>query len=97
MSMGFPDRIGPRAGFSYPYFPYCLDEDRPYDVVEISLFLMDVTLRSYMGLKGRASHGMPWRPPWTTCAESGDASRRCGIRSCSAARATPAMIASSGT
>ena len=53
MSMGFPDRIGPRAGFSYPYFPYCLEEDRPYDVLEISLFLMDVTLRSYMGLKGR--------------------------------------------
>jgi len=52
MSMGFPDRTGPRAGFSYPYFPYCMDEDRPYDVVEISLFVMDVTLRSYMGLKG---------------------------------------------
>jgi hypothetical protein len=52
MSMGFPDRSGPRAGFSYPYFPYCLEEDRPYDVVEISLFLMDVTLRGYMGLKG---------------------------------------------
>src|SRR5690606_29402254 len=51
MSMGFPDRAGPRAGFSYPYFPYCLAEDRPYDVVEISLFLMDVTLRSYMRLK----------------------------------------------
>jgi hypothetical protein len=52
MSMGFPDHIGPRAGFSYPYFPYCLAEDRPYDVVEISLFLMDVTLRGYMHLKG---------------------------------------------
>jgi hypothetical protein len=52
MSMGFPDRIGPRAGFSHPYFPYCLAEDRPYDVVEISLFLMDVTLRGYMHLKG---------------------------------------------
>jgi hypothetical protein len=52
MSMGFPDRIGPRAGFSHPYFPYCLEEDRPYDVVEISLFLMDVTLRGYMHLKG---------------------------------------------
>lgn len=55
MSMGFPDRIGPRAGFSYPYFPYCLESDRPYDVVEISLFLMDVTLRSYMGLKERGA------------------------------------------
>jgi hypothetical protein len=53
MSMGYPDRTGPRAGFSYPYFPFSLERDRPYDVVEISLFLMDVTLRSYMGLKGR--------------------------------------------
>lgn len=52
MSMGYPDRIGPRVGFSYPYFPYNLSDDRPYDVVEISLFLMDVTLRSYMGLRG---------------------------------------------
>jgi len=52
MSMGYADRLGARAGFSHPYFPYCLSEDRPYDVVEISLFLMDVTLRAYMGLKG---------------------------------------------
>jgi hypothetical protein len=52
MSMGFPDRTGPRAGFSYPYFPYCLKEDRPYNVLQLNLFLMDVTLRSYMNLKG---------------------------------------------
>lgn len=51
MSMGFPDQCGPRAGFSYPYFPFCLDENRPYDVVELSLFFMDVTLRGYMGLR----------------------------------------------
>lgn len=51
MSMGYPDRTGPRTGFSYPYFPYCLAEDRPYDVVEIGLVLMDVTLRSYMGMR----------------------------------------------
>jgi hypothetical protein len=50
MSMGFPDRIGPRNGFSFPYFPYSLDRDRPYDVVQIGLGLMDVTLRAYMGL-----------------------------------------------
>jgi hypothetical protein len=50
MSIGFPDRTGPRAGFSYPYFPYCLDEDRPYNVVQIGLLIMDVTLRSYMKL-----------------------------------------------
>ena len=50
MSMGFPDHAGPRAGFSHPYFPFCLRENRPYNVLQISLFLMDVTLRSYMGL-----------------------------------------------
>ena len=57
MSMGFPDQPGPRAGFSYPYFPYNLREDRPFQVVQISLFLMDVTLRSYMGL--RPSSALP--------------------------------------
>lgn len=51
MSMGYPDRPGPRAGFSYPYFPYNLREDRPYQVLQISLFLMDVTLRGYMRLR----------------------------------------------
>jgi hypothetical protein len=50
MSMGFPDRIGPRNGFSFPYFPYSLDRDRPYNVLQINLGLMDVTLRSYMAL-----------------------------------------------
>jgi hypothetical protein len=53
MSMGFPDRTGPRAGFSYPYFPYSLDEDRPYNVVQIGLLIMDVTLRSYMKLNAK--------------------------------------------
>ena len=51
MSMGFPDRTGPRAGFSFPYFPYNLREDRPYRVLQISLFLMDATLRGYMRLR----------------------------------------------
>ena len=55
MSMGFPDRPGPRAGFSFPYFPYCIDEDRPYRVLQLSLFLMDVTLRGYMRLRAEAS------------------------------------------
>jgi len=58
MSMGFPDRVGSRSGFSFPYFPYCLREDRPYRVLQIGLFLMDVTLRSYMGLKGEAAWGV---------------------------------------
>ena len=51
MSIGYPDRVGARGGFSYPYFPYNLREDRPYRVLQISLVLMDVTLRGYMGLR----------------------------------------------
>ena len=50
MSMGYPDWTGPRSGFSFPYFPYSLTHDRPYNVVEIGLTLMDVTLRGYMKL-----------------------------------------------
>jgi len=57
MSIGFPDRTGSRVGFSHPFFPYCLEEDRPYDVVEIPLLAMDVSLRSYMGLRAG--------PAWT--------------------------------
>lgn len=55
MSMGFPDRTGPRSGFSFPYFPYSLTKDRPYNVVEIGLTLMDVTLRGYMKLNCRSA------------------------------------------
>lgn len=68
MSMGYPDRSGPRAGFSFPYFPYCLAQDRPYDVLQISLGLMDVTLHNYMGLRGEAA--------WRSIAESLEDLRR---------------------
>lgn len=57
MSMGYPDRIGARAGFSFPYFPWNFAEERPYNVLEISLFLMDVTLRSYMHLRAEDAWG----------------------------------------
>jgi len=50
MSVGYPDRLGTRAGFSFPYFPWNIREERPYDVVELSLVLMDVTLQGYMNL-----------------------------------------------
>ena len=68
MSMGFPDRIGPRAGFSFPYFPWNFEQDRPYNVLEISLFLMDVTLRSYMGLRSEDA--------WAEVSQSLDALRQ---------------------
>ncbi|NUM53876.1 MAG: hypothetical protein HUU46_09560 [Candidatus Hydrogenedentes bacterium] len=50
MSIGYPDACGSRVGFSHPYHPYNLAEDRPYRVLEIPLVLMDVTLRTYLGL-----------------------------------------------
>jgi hypothetical protein len=53
MSLGYPDQTGSRVGFSYPFYPYCLKEDRPYRVLQISLMLMDVTLRSYLRLKAK--------------------------------------------
>lgn len=55
MSMGYPDHPGARSGFSHPYFPYCLAEDRPYRVLQLSLVLMDVTLRGYMNLRPDAA------------------------------------------
>jgi hypothetical protein len=58
MSMGFPDHVGSRTGFSYPYFPYCLEQERPYDVLQIGLVLMDVTLRGYMGLLAEEAWGV---------------------------------------
>ncbi len=58
MSMGFPDRCGPRTGFSYPYFPFCMARNRPYDVVEISLYYMDVTLHGYMGIRPREARAV---------------------------------------
>jgi hypothetical protein len=68
MSMGYPDHTGPRAGFSFPYFPWNIEKDRPYNVLELSLFLMDVTLRSYMGLRSDDA--------WTAITESLDELRQ---------------------
>jgi hypothetical protein len=53
MSLGFPDHTGSRAGFSFPFYPFCVAEDRHYDVVQIGLVIMDVTLRTYMALSNQ--------------------------------------------
>jgi len=45
-SLGFNERLGFRASFSFPYYPYCLAEDRPYSLLEIPLAIMDATLNS---------------------------------------------------
>ena len=43
-SLGFPDRPGFRAGIAHPFRPWDLEEDRPLDLIEIPLAVMDATL-----------------------------------------------------
>jgi uncharacterized protein DUF7033 len=51
-SQGYGDAIGLRAGFSFPYRPYHLAADRPLDLIELPLAVMDATLAEerYLGL-----------------------------------------------
>jgi hypothetical protein len=49
-TVGFADRIGFRAGTSYPYRPWSLAENRELNLVEIPLVVMDCTPVKYMGL-----------------------------------------------
>jgi hypothetical protein len=51
-SQGYGDAIGMRAGFSFPYRPYHLADDRPLALVELPLAVMDATLAEerYLGL-----------------------------------------------
>ncbi len=55
-SQGYGDAIGLRAGFSFPYRPYHVAEDRPLDLVELPLAVMDATLaeQRYLGLSPAA-------------------------------------------
>ena len=59
-SIAFGAREGPRCGLSFPFRPYLLAEDRPLDLVELPLVVMDGTLqeRHYRNLpvsEGRAA------------------------------------------
>jgi hypothetical protein len=49
-SVGFPDRIGFRAGASFAYVPYDLRRERPFGLLEFPLAVMDVAL--YAGGRG---------------------------------------------
>jgi hypothetical protein len=51
-SQGYGDAIGLRAGLSFPYRPYHLAADRPLDLIELPLAVMDATLAEerYLGL-----------------------------------------------
>jgi peptidoglycan/xylan/chitin deacetylase (PgdA/CDA1 family) len=56
-SQGYGDAIGLRAGFSFPYRPYHLAEERPLGLVELPLAVMDATLaeQRYLGLPPTAA------------------------------------------
>jgi hypothetical protein len=49
-SVGYADRIGFRAGTCIPYRPWLLSLNRPAELLEIPLIMMDRTLLGYMHL-----------------------------------------------
>ena len=51
-SLAFAEHEGYRCGCSFPFRPYCLDQERPLDLVELPLAVMDGTLQQahYRGL-----------------------------------------------
>ena len=56
-TLGYADGLGFRAGIAHPFRPWSLQEDRPLDLFEIPLAVMDVTLaeKRYLGLPARAA------------------------------------------
>ena len=54
-TLGFPDAIGFRAGIAQPFRPWDVEADRPLDLVEVPLAVMDATLADerYLGLSAR--------------------------------------------
>jgi peptidoglycan/xylan/chitin deacetylase (PgdA/CDA1 family) len=51
-SLGFPDALGFRAGIAHPFRPWDFERERPADLVEVPLAVMDATLAEerYAGL-----------------------------------------------
>jgi peptidoglycan/xylan/chitin deacetylase (PgdA/CDA1 family) len=56
-SLGFPDALGFRAGIAHPFRPWDMERDRPADLVEVPLAVMDATLAEerYQGLSAAAA------------------------------------------
>jgi peptidoglycan/xylan/chitin deacetylase (PgdA/CDA1 family) len=56
-SLGFPDALGFRAGIAHPFRPWDFASDRPADLVELPLAVMDATLAEerYAGLSADAA------------------------------------------
>ncbi|MBI9032624.1 polysaccharide deacetylase family protein [bacterium] len=49
-SLGYWEHIGFRAGISYPFYPYDFEHDKPFDILEIPLIVMDTSLISHLGM-----------------------------------------------
>lgn len=56
-TLGFADAVGFRGGIAQPFRPWSLAADRPLDLIEVPLALMDVTLAEerYLGLSADES------------------------------------------
>lgn len=54
-SLGFAEQEGYRNQFSYPYYPYNHEEDRPFTFLELPLVIMDTTLYGYRHLTAQAA------------------------------------------
>lgn len=49
-SLGYWEHIGFRAGISFPFYPYDIVNDKPFETLEIPLVVMDTTLISKAGM-----------------------------------------------
>jgi peptidoglycan/xylan/chitin deacetylase (PgdA/CDA1 family) len=56
-TLGFPDALGFRAGIAQPFRPWDFERDRPADLVEVPLAVMDATLAEerFEGLSAAAA------------------------------------------
>jgi hypothetical protein len=57
-SLGFPDALGFRAGIAHPFRPWDFERERPLDLVEIPLAVMDASFDArYLNLSARRAEG----------------------------------------
>jgi len=54
-TLGFAERVGFRSGLAVPFRPWSFVENRPHDLWEVPLVMMDVTLKEYMHLAPEAA------------------------------------------
>lgn len=54
-TLGYADHEGYRGSHAFPFHPYDVTADRRFELIEIPLALMDVTVHKYRGLRGEAA------------------------------------------